>query len=104
MAETPDKPMDSASMMKAWQAYMTPGEEHKMLAKSNGSWKEEITFGWIQMLLPKNTASAENRMIMNGLYQESVVKGNFEGMPFHGVSTTGYDNIKKYSFPAGLII
>lgn len=96
MAETPDPPMDSAAMMKVWQAYMTPGEEHKMLAKSNGGWNEELTF-WMDPNAPaqKNTATCENKMIMNGLYQESVHKGNFEGMPFHGVGTTGYDNIKK---------
>ncbi len=34
--------MDSVSMMKAWQAYMTPGEPHKILVKSNGTWDEEV--------------------------------------------------------------
>lgn len=27
--------------MKAWQAYMTPGEVHQMIAKSDGNWKAE---------------------------------------------------------------
>ncbi|HMJ46103.1 MAG TPA: DUF1579 domain-containing protein [Ferruginibacter sp.] len=96
MAETPSAPMDSAAMMKAWQAYMTPGEEHKMLAKSNGTWVEEITM-WMDPNAPaqKSTAIAENRMILNGLYQESKVKGSFEGMPFEGISTLGYDNGRK---------
>jgi hypothetical protein len=34
-------------------------------------------------------------MIFNGLYQESVHKGNFGGMPFEGHGTLGYDNAKK---------
>ena len=96
VAETPAAPMDRASMMKAWQAYMTPGEEHKWLAKSNGTWQEEITM-WMDPSAPpqKSTAVAENRMVMNGRYQESRVKGNFEGMPFEGLSTLGYDNGRK---------
>ena len=27
--------------MKAWQTYMTPGEVHKMIARSDGEWNEE---------------------------------------------------------------
>ncbi|WP_199757035.1 hypothetical protein [Pedobacter sp. KBW06] len=27
------------AMMKAWQAYMTPGDVHKMMAKGNGMQK-----------------------------------------------------------------
>ena len=94
--ETPEAPMDSAAMMKAWQSYMTPGEEHKLLAKANGKWNEEITM-WMSPDAPptKNTATAENKMIMNGLYQYSTHKGNFMGMPFEGISTTGYDNARK---------
>ena len=34
--EMPPAP-DSATMMKNWQAYMTPGDVHKMLAKGNGN-------------------------------------------------------------------
>jgi hypothetical protein len=29
--------------MKAWQNYMTPGDIHKMLAASDGTWNEDIT-------------------------------------------------------------
>ena len=35
---------DSATMMKNWQAYMTPGKEHEMLAKSNGKWSSDVTW------------------------------------------------------------
>ncbi len=83
-------------MMKAWQAFMTPGEQHKMLARSTGTWNEDITM-WMAEGAPaqKSTAVAENKMIMNGLYQQSTHKGNFEGMPFEGLSTVGYDNARK---------
>ncbi len=87
---------DQEAMMKAWQTFMTPGEHHKMMAKSNGTWNQEITM-WMAPGAPaeKSTATAENKMIMNGLYQQSTTTGNFNGMPFEGVSTTGYDNARK---------
>jgi hypothetical protein len=84
------------SMMKAWMSYMTPGDVHKMLAKDDGEWKGEITL-WTAPGAPptKSTATAVNRMIMGGRYQESKHTGNFMGMPFEGYSLVGYDNAKK---------
>jgi len=82
--------------MKAWQAYMTPGEPHKMLAKSSGTWNEDVTM-WMAPGAPpeKSKSTAENKMIMNGLYQQSMHKGTMMGQPFEGMSTVGYDNAKK---------
>ncbi len=87
---------DSATMMKMWMDYMTPGNFHKMLAKSNGTWTEEATF-WMDPGAPPSTSilTAENKMIMGGRYQQSNVSGNVNGMPFEGMSTVGYDNAKK---------
>lgn len=81
---------------KAWIAYMTPGPMHEMLSRSNGEWNEEMTM-WMAPGAPaqKNTASCVNRMIMGGRYQESNHTGNFNGMPFMGTSTVGYDNATK---------
>ncbi len=83
-------------MMKAWQAYMTPGDAHKMIAKSDGQWKAEVTV-WMAPGAPpeKSTATATNKMILGGRYQQSTHKGMFNGMPFEGISTFGYDNAKK---------
>lgn len=88
--------MDSATMMKNWQEYMTPGDMQKMLASYNGTWSGEITM-WMDPSKPptKNIGTCENKMIMDGRYQLSTNKGNFNGMPFEGISTTGYDNAKK---------
>ena len=82
--------------MEAWKSYMTPGEQHKMLAKSNGTWNEEVTM-WMAPGAPpeKSKAVAENKMIMNGLYQESTTKGTMMGKPFEGRSIVGFDNAKK---------
>jgi hypothetical protein len=87
---------DSATMAKNWQAYMTPGSVHKMMAQWNGTWNGDITM-WMQPGAPeqKNKGTMVNKMIMNGLYQQSAVTGNMMGMPFNGMSTTAYDIHRK---------
>jgi hypothetical protein len=86
----------SQEEMQKWTAYMTPGEMHQMLAKTNGTWNEELTMYSAPDAPPqKMTASCENKMIMGGRYQEARHTGNFNGMPFEGYSILGYDNIKK---------
>lgn len=94
--QTTMPPMDSATMMKAWQSYMTPGDVHKMLAKSNGTWDEEVTT-WMDPSKPpiKSKSTAVNKMILGGRYQQSTHTGTMMGMPFEGISTVGYDNAKK---------
>ena len=86
----------SANDMKAWQDYMTPGDVHKMLAASNGTWNEEVTT-WMAPGQPptKSTATAENTMIMGGRYQQTKHTGTFNGMPFEGMNLLAYDNAKK---------
>ena len=90
---------DSAAAMKMWMNYMTPGSFHKMLASHQGVWNEEATF-WMTPNAPPTTSSivCENKMIMDGRYQQSKHKGTVNGMPFEGISTVGYDNAKKVFF------
>ncbi len=87
---------NSEAAMKAWQNFMTPGDMHKMMAKWDGTWDSEVT-SWMAPGAPptKSKAVAENKMIYNGLYQQSTHKGDMMGMPFEGMSTVGYDNAKK---------
>jgi len=86
----------SEAEMKAWMDYMTPGDVHKMLAKSDGEWNEDISM-WMSPGAPlqKSTATCMNKMIMGGRYQSSMHTGSFNGMPFEGMSTVAYDNAKK---------
>src|SRR5439155_15195063 len=81
----------SQEQMQKFMDYMTPGAMHQMLAKSDGSWNEEITM-WETPDAPpqKMTASVENKMILGGRYQESVSTGSFNNMPFEGHSLVGY--------------
>ncbi|HMK16579.1 MAG TPA: DUF1579 domain-containing protein [Chitinophagaceae bacterium] len=89
-------PVDSATMMKNYMEYATPGEPHKMLAKSNGTWNGEVTMWMAPDAAPSTSkATMVNKMVMDGRYQVSETKGNMMGMPFNGMSTTGYDNSKK---------
>ena len=87
---------DSATMMKNWQEYMTPGDMHKMMAKWDGIWNGEVTI-WTVPGAPeqKSTSTAVNKMIMNGLYQQSTHSGDMMGMPFNGMSTVAYDIHRK---------
>lgn len=86
----------SQDEMKKWMDYMTPSETHKMMAKWDGEWKEEITF-WMDPNAPeqKMDAGCVNKMILGGRYQQSTHTGDFGGMPFEGVGTLAWDNIQK---------
>jgi len=96
---TKNEPMtmpDSATMMKNWQEYMTPGDVHKMMAKWDGTWTGDVTM-WMYEGAPeqKSTSTAVNKMVLNGLYQQSTHTGDMMGMPFNGLSTVAYDIHKK---------
>ncbi|HEY4209068.1 MAG TPA: DUF1579 domain-containing protein [Puia sp.] len=82
--------------MKAMMAYSTPGEIHKMMAKSVGTWTADISM-WMQPGAAPMTSTGEmkNEMILGGRYLKGTNTGNFMGQPFEGISTTGYDNAKK---------
>lgn len=91
------KLMDSAAMMKAWEAYAKPGDAHKTLAMDNGNWscKSTMWMGPDDQKPMKTTMSATSKMILGGRYQEARYTGNMMGQPFEGISTVGYDNASK---------
>jgi Protein of unknown function (DUF1579) len=82
--------------MQAMMAYSTPGDIHKMLAKSTGSWSATLSM-WMQPDAKpvSSTASCVNEMILGGRYLQAKNKGVFMGQPFEGIGLTGYDNAKK---------
>lgn len=98
LAPAAEEPMpDSATMAKAWEAYMTPGDMHKWMATADGKWEAELTF-WMgpgAEPTPPSKASVQNKMILGGRYQESIYKGDMMGMAFEGHGILGYDNAKK---------
>lgn len=96
--ETPVAPVqvDSATMMKNWMAYSTPGDMHKLIASWNGTWNGEVTM-WHAPGAPPQTSksTAANKTVLGGRYQVSNHTGSMMGMPFEGMSTLAYDNAKK---------
>ena len=95
--ETPSAPMDSVAMMKAWEAYATPGTIHKMLADDNGKWDEEMTMymGPDDTKPMKTKMSAESKMVLGGRYQHTTHTGMMMGQPFEGIGTVAYNNASK---------
>ncbi|MBW8684214.1 DUF1579 domain-containing protein [Chitinophaga rhizophila] len=81
---------------KAWMDYMSPGQIHQMIAKSDGEWDFDMTM-WMAADQPptKSTGTTVNKMILGGRYQESIHKGTMMGMPFEGHGVLAYDNGKK---------
>jgi hypothetical protein len=94
--KAPEMSKEDEAAMKAWMAYGTPGDMHTMLAKSNGVWNADLTMWSKPGAAPtKSTSTCTNTMILGNRYQQSTHTGTFEGMPFEGIGTTGYDNSKK---------
>jgi len=82
--------------MQKWMAYMTPGKEHQMLAKMNGSFVYTSKMWMDPAAEPQVTdGTAACAMLLDGRYSEMKVSGNIMGMPFNGISTTAFDNGKK---------
>ena len=93
-----EPPLDSATIMKNWHEYMTPGDIHKMLAASVGKWAVETTM-WDPLhkdaAPDKSMGTSDTKMILNGLFQESTYSGTMMGMPFQGVGIIGFNNSRK---------
>jgi hypothetical protein len=95
-APKPAAAPDQEAMMKAWTAYMTPGEPHARLAKLAGSWTT-VTKSWMDPAQPpeETTGTCEFRMVLGGRYLEQRFEGSMMGQPYSGIGYTGFDNVKK---------
>jgi hypothetical protein len=93
---TPAPVLDSATKAKNMMTYGMPGDAHKMMAKWDGNWTAEVKFYMPGAPEPMvTTLKTVNKMVNNGLVQQSTHNGTMMGMPFNGVSQTGYDNLRK---------
>ena len=86
---------DSAAMKK-WMESMMPGEMQSNLASNEGEWSTETTL-WLNPSAPPVTSKGAcvNKMILGGRYLESRHTGTVMNMPFEGIGTYGFDNVKK---------
>lgn len=88
--------LDSATKAQNWAEYMTPGENHKMLAAAEGKWATEMTMTVEgQPPMPPAKGTCEFKMALGGRYRTMTMKSDMGGMPFEGMGCIGYDNAKN---------
>lgn len=91
-----EQPLDSATQMKLWMAYATPGSAHKMMEEETGTWKCDMTFWEEPNGKPTYSSStAKIKMVLGGRYQEAIYSGTMMGQPFEGKGTLAYNNASK---------
>lgn len=97
MAKREEK-MDMQAMMEVYRKVGTPGDNHKLLAKLEGSWITR-TKGWMDPEQPpmESIGACEQKLILGGRYLQQTYTGDMGGEPFTGINLLGYDNhTKKY--------
>lgn len=94
--QQPPMTPEQKAMMDKWQAFATPGENHKLLNAKAGKWDLAVKM-WEQpgQTPTESKATSEFQWIFDGRYLVEHAEGNFMDMPFEGRGLTGYDNLKK---------
>lgn len=81
--------------MDAWMKAGTPGDMHKWLARGVGTWDAVVKMTMPGEPSSESVGTMKVEMVLDGRYQQGHFKGDMMGMPFQGISTTGYNNITK---------
>jgi hypothetical protein len=83
-------------MMKKAEATCTPGAAHKLLEPLVGDWNAEVKM-WMEPDAPPaiTKGTAKSTWALKGRYVQQEFSGEFMGKPFHGISFTGYDNVRE---------
>lgn len=88
-------PVDDPMMVK-WTEFMTPGAAHRQLNHKVGKWTGKTTLWMEPAGTPtESTCTAEFTWILGDRYLQDKTSGDFNGQPFQGIGTTGFDNMKK---------
>jgi hypothetical protein len=89
--------MSPEQMMAEMARLGTPGEHHKMIGKSIGSWHAAASFMMDPAGPPtKSEGSMEVEWVLGGRYAMGEFKMDFMGQPFEGLSIVGYDNAHEH--------
>jgi hypothetical protein len=91
-------PMSMEQIMAAYKELAEPGEPHKRLASTQGSWST-VSRIWVDPDKPpvESRGSSERKMVLGGRYLQEEVTGDMMGTHFSGIGFIGFDNaIKKY--------
>jgi hypothetical protein len=88
---------EQQAMMKAYMDAATPGAPHKAMQNLVGTWNSTIKMYDNPGSPTESKGKSTYTSVMDGRYIQEHAEGNFNGMPFHGYGTYGYDNVaKKY--------
>jgi hypothetical protein len=88
---------EQQAMMKAYMDAATPGAPHKAMQNLVGTWTSTIKMYDNPGAPTESKGKSTYTSVMDGRYIQEHAEGNFNGMPFHGYGTYGYDNVtKKY--------
>ena len=87
---------DDAEMQAKWQAFMTPGPEHKVLDARLGKWTGKVKM-WMTpgMEAMESTCTTEYTWALGKRFLINETHGSAMGMEFEGRGMTAYDNLKK---------
>ncbi len=90
------KAPDPQAMMELYKQVATPGEPHKLLATLVGSWTTHSK-DWMEPGKPpvESDGTVEMTMLLDGRFLHQDFHGDMMGQPYHGIGTTGYDNVTK---------
>lgn len=79
-----------------WTQYMMPGDMHKKLEKYSGNFEMEITMNMMDGIDPViMKVYSLHKMILDGRFLEMTQTGDMMGMPYHSITTLGYNNSDK---------
>jgi hypothetical protein len=110
--DQPKMTPEQVAEMEAWTKAGTPGEPHKALATTAGTYTVK-TKTWHDPSAPpmEETGTAKRSMVFDGRVLVEEFSGTYMGAPFSGRGMTGYDNVSgKYwstwndSMSTGMIV
>lgn len=93
-----NKKMDAKQkeMMKAWEKYAKPKDEHKTLAKMAGNWTYSAKMWEHATATPQaSTGTSTMEMILGERFLQQKFVGKMMGHDFEGFGLVGYDNLKQ---------
>jgi hypothetical protein len=97
----PNLTPEQAKQMEAWMAAAKPGKEHEAMKRMEGTFDVEVEIVEQPGATPeKSKGTQKSATIMGGRYLQADYTGEAMGQTFHGVSLSGYDNLKKKHFSA----
>jgi hypothetical protein len=83
-------------MMKKAEAACAPGAAHQALEPLVGEWNVEVKTSMTPNAPPTISAgAAKSTWTLKGRFVQQEFSGEFMGQPFHGISFTGYDNVRE---------